>query len=71
MEVAMNKGIKEVMVKREYNGQIWFEVISIENIYGEQTQPAFRCNITKTSGRSETQGDRVSLECSLQYCNNN
>lgn len=27
----MNKHITEVLVRVEYNGQIWYEVISIEN----------------------------------------
>lgn len=28
----MNKGLKEVLVRVEYHGQVWTEVISIENI---------------------------------------
>lgn len=45
----MNKGLTEVLVKRTYKDQIWFEIILIENDYEE-------ADIIRRSDRRDLRG---------------
>lgn len=58
----MNKALKEVLVKREYHGQVWFEYINfseqiLETLYVKKTQRTFRRNTSEIDGRISTQGN--------------
>jgi hypothetical protein len=62
----MNKHIKEVVVRRIYKHQIWTEVISIEQYYGELQISETRRNPSDATRRCSPEVDMLDTRRQLR-----
>lgn len=66
----MNKHIREVLVRVQVKDQVWYEVISIEQYYGELQASSVRCHLGQTRRPMASESYRSVFRHTVQHGDN-